>query len=152
MVAMKSLKPILWSVVLLLLAGTPVRASEASLAIPDLHEGKFTIFGQRISAWNLLFCGALVIAGTLGISLYQLFQIHKQPAHRSMLNVSEIIFQTCKTYLIQQGKFLLMLFCFIAVAMGVYLLGFSHEDVGAKEPGAAKPFSPILTLIIVLCF
>src|SRR5207249_11096842 len=104
MLAMKSLKPILWSVLVLLLAGTPVRASEASLAIPDLHEGKFTIFGQQISARNLLFYGALVIAGTLGISLYQLFQIHKQPPHSPMLNVSKIISKTCKTYLIQQEK------------------------------------------------
>ena len=66
--------------------------------------------------WQVLFYGACVIAGTLGISLYQLYQIHKQPAHKSMLDVAEIIFQTCKTYLIQQGKFLLMLFVIIAVA------------------------------------
>src|SRR5262249_49793386 len=49
------------------------------------------------------------------------------PAHKSMLNVAEVIFQTCKTYLIQQGKFLLMLFVLIAVAISYYLLGFGHE-------------------------
>src|SRR6516165_8795305 len=91
-----------------LLAAAPARAGEASLAIPDLNEGHFNIFGTKVSAWNLLFWGACVIAGTLSISLYQLYQIHKQPAHRSMLNVASVIFQTCKTYLIQQGKFLLM--------------------------------------------
>src|SRR5207253_174744 len=88
----------------------------------------FDIFRQHISAWNLLFYGALVITGTLGISLYQLFQIHRQPAHRSMLAVSEIIFQTCKTYLIQQGKFLLMLFVLIAAAMTYYFIGLQGQS------------------------
>ena len=44
-----------------------------------------------------------------------------------MLDVSEIIFQTCKTYLIQQGRFLLMLFLIVALAMSYYLLGFGHD-------------------------
>src|SRR5262245_17643922 len=96
----------------ILLGGAFARASEADLAIPDLHEGHFSSLGG-ISAWNLLAVGALVICGTLGISLYQFFEIKKQPAHKSMLDVAEIIFQTCKTYLIQQGKFLLMLFVLI---------------------------------------
>src|SRR4051794_21579930 len=61
-----------------------VRAGEADLAIPDLHQGKFATLGG-ISAWNLLFYGAFVIVGTLGISLYQFYQIKKQPAHQSML-------------------------------------------------------------------
>jgi K(+)-stimulated pyrophosphate-energized sodium pump len=113
----------------LLLTGTSVRASEADLAIPDLREGHFTIGGNRISAWDLLFYGACVIAGTLSISLYQLYQIRKQPAHRSMLNVAAIIFQTCKTYLIQQGKFLLMLFAIIAVAMTYYFLALKDETI-----------------------
>src|SRR5690349_5440863 len=77
-------------------------AGEADLAIPDLHEGKFNIAGQQISGWNLLLYGAFVICGTLGISLYLRTQIYRLPAHRSMLDISEIIFQTCKTYLIQQ--------------------------------------------------
>src|SRR5262249_40077575 len=93
------------------------------------EKGFFKIFGRDISAWDLLFYGAWVIAGTLGISLYQLWQIHKQPAHRSMLNVSEIIFQTCKTYLIQQGKFLLMLFVIIGGAMTYYFMGLQGESV-----------------------
>ncbi len=118
------LRKFVWAIAILLLAGATTYASEADLKIPDLHGkvGKphFNIFGQAWSAWDLLFYGALVITGTLGISLYQLFQIHKQPAHKSMLDVSEVIFQTCKTYLIQQGKFLLMLFAFIATAIAFY--------------------------------
>src|SRR5262245_8924746 len=125
---MKILTLLVLSTGMLLLAGTTVHASEADLAIPDLREGKFDIFGHTISAWDLLFYGAWVIVGTLGISLYQLAQIHKQQAHKSMLGVAEIIFQTCKTYLIQQGKFLLMLFAIIAIAMAYYFIGLKGES------------------------
>src|SRR5262245_42717599 len=120
-------------------APTPALASEADLAIPDLHAGHFNIAGRTISAWNLLFYGALVICGTLGISLYLRRQIHKLPAHRSMLAVADVIYETCKTYLKQQGKFLLMLFALIAIAMSVYLLGFGHEETPgeAKMPGTS---------------
>jgi K(+)-stimulated pyrophosphate-energized sodium pump len=125
---MMRLKPVVWSLLALLLTGSSLWASEADLAIPDLHAGHFNVFGMTISAWWLLFCGALVICGTLGISLYLRTEIHKLPAHKSMLNVAEIIYQTCKTYLIQQGKFLLMLFVLIACAIAFYLVGFGHED------------------------
>jgi K(+)-stimulated pyrophosphate-energized sodium pump len=114
-------------VLVLLLNAAPLFASEADLAIPDLRAGKFRLFGTDISAWSLLFGGALVICGTLSISLYLRTQIHKLPAHKSMLDVAEIIFQTCKTYLIQQGKFLLMLFVLIAIAITYYLVGFGSE-------------------------
>ena len=113
---MNSLKLMVWPLLVLLLAASSVPASEASLAIPDLHKGTFTSLGG-VSAWNLLFGGACVIAGTLGISLYLRTQIQKLPAHRSMLTVANTIYETCKTYLIQQGKFLLMLFAFIAAAI-----------------------------------
>src|SRR5262249_11506514 len=100
----------LWTIFVLLLASLPAQASEADLAIPNLWEhGSFKLFGGDIPAGWLLLVGSAVICGTLGFSLYLRTQIHKLPAHRSMLNVAETIFQTCKTYLIQQGKFLLML-------------------------------------------
>jgi K(+)-stimulated pyrophosphate-energized sodium pump len=127
--ACRFLKPLLLSVVALLVTATNLYASEADLAIPNLDVGRFTILGiENISAWWLLFCGALVICGTLGISLYLRTQIHKLPAHKSMLDVAEVIYQTCKTYLIQQGKFLLMLFAFIAIAISYYLVGFGHTE------------------------
>src|SRR5438046_1272624 len=122
--------PIVLSALALLLAAAGVRAGEADLAIPDLHAGHFSGTPgdphSGISAWNLLLYGAFVICGTLGISLYLRAQIKALPAHKSMLDVAEVIFQTCKTYLIQQGKFLLMLFVLIAVAISYYLLGFGH--------------------------
>ncbi|HKB38227.1 MAG TPA: hypothetical protein VKD72_17395, partial [Gemmataceae bacterium] len=116
------------SVVVLLLTGTPAHASEADLAIPNLWEhGSFTILGQTISAGLLLLVGSAVICGTLGFSLYLRTQIHRLPAHSSMLNVANTIYETCKTYLIQQGKFLLMLFGLIAVAITFYLVFFGQE-------------------------
>ncbi len=125
---MKTLGKFVVSLALLLLAALPVFASEADLAIPDLHAGKFTIFGVEITAWWLLFWGALVICGTLGISLYLRYQIAKLPAHKSMLDVADVIFQTCKTYLFQQAKFLILLFLLIAAAITYYLVGFGHEE------------------------
>lgn len=103
-------------------------ASEADLAIPDFHPVNFTIAGSQISAFNLLLFGAGMICFTLGISLYLRHEVAKQPAHKSMLDVAEIIFTTCKTYLVQQGKFLLMLFGLIALAMTYYFMGLEHKS------------------------
>src|SRR4051812_8985488 len=119
--------PLLLALAALLLTGTAAHASDADLPIPNLEAGSFHIFGAEVNAWWLLFWGAMVITGTLGISLYLRAQIHRLPAHSSQLNVAETIYQTCKTYLLQQGKFLLMLFVLIAAAMSYYLLGFGHE-------------------------
>lgn len=113
-------------------------ANEADIAIPDLHEGTFHLFGNVVTSWDFLFYGALVICFTLGISLFFFFQIKKQRAHNSMLRVSETIYQTCRTYLLQQGKFLLMLFAFVALIMSYYFLALQGKSV--------------LTLLFVLCF
>jgi K(+)-stimulated pyrophosphate-energized sodium pump len=113
-----------------LVGASPAWASEADLAIPDLNKhGSFTIAGTTITAGNLLFYGSFVILGTLGISLYLRAQIKALPAHKSMLAVAEIIFQTCKTYLIQQGKFLAMLFVIIGSAMTYYFMGLLHKPL-----------------------
>jgi K(+)-stimulated pyrophosphate-energized sodium pump len=101
-------------------------ASEADLKIPDLHEGRFELFGG-LSGYQILLYGALVILGTVGVSLYQFVKIKALPAHRSMLDVAETIYQTCTTYLKQQAKFLAMLFGIIAVAMSYYFIGLQHE-------------------------
>lgn len=129
---MKLRKAVVWSLFWLLALATSstLFASEADLAIPDLNEGKFNLLGKEISGWWLLFYGAFVIVGTLGISLFLRSQIRALPAHKSMLDIAEIIFQTCKTYLIQQGKFLLMLFVLIAAAMTYYFIWLQGETVG----------------------
>jgi K(+)-stimulated pyrophosphate-energized sodium pump len=127
---MRSLKKLVLTTGFFLLSTLAVFASEADLAIPDLHRGApYTMLGG-ITPFNLLLYGAFIICGTLGISLFLRSQIKKIKAHESMLKVAEIIFQTCRTYLIQQGKFLLMLFLFIAVAMGFYFIVLKGQGVG----------------------
>jgi len=98
-------------------------ASEADLAIPDLHEGTFHLFGTAISSWDFLFYGALIIAGTMGFSILLFYQVKKLPVHESMQKVADTIYTTCRTYLIQQGKFLLMLFALIAIVLCIYFFG-----------------------------
>jgi K(+)-stimulated pyrophosphate-energized sodium pump len=137
------------ALVVLLVSGPAVHASEADLAIPNLDVKVF--FNNTVSAWNLLFCGALVICGTLGISLYLRTQIHKLPAHKSMLDISEIIFQTCKTYLIQQGKFLLMLFVLIGAAISYYLWT-SAQHAPPPKAGEPEAMNPVTTIVLVLLF
>src|SRR6478672_10168122 len=132
-----------WTILAVLVTGSAAWASEGDLAIPDLHVNVF--FGNSVSAWWLLFCGAMVICGTLGISLYLRTQIHKLPAHRSMTNVAEIIYQTCKTYLIQQGKFLLALFAFIAVCISFYLW-YSAGHAPPPKPGEPEPLGTFATI------
>jgi K(+)-stimulated pyrophosphate-energized sodium pump len=114
----------------ILLGGGLAFGDDSDLAIPDLHKGAFHIGGHSITAWNLLFNGALVITGTLGISLFLRHQIRILPAHSSMLKIADIIFATCKTYLIQQGRFLLMLFAIIGTAMTYYFIGLQGKTFG----------------------
>jgi len=102
-------------------------ASEADLKIPDLHEGRFDLFGG-LTGFEILFYGAFIILGTVGLSLYQFAKIKALPAHRSMLEIAETIFQTCQTYLKQQVKFLMALFAIIACAMAYYFIGLKHES------------------------
>ena len=102
-------------------------ASEADLKIPDLREGRFELFGG-LTGYQILLYGTMVILGTVGLSLYQFVKIKALPAHRSMLDVAETIYQTCKTYLKQQVKFLAMLFAIIGLAMSYYFIGLQHES------------------------
>jgi K(+)-stimulated pyrophosphate-energized sodium pump len=115
---------------LVLFGGSAAFAGEADLAIPDLHKGSFNLFGYTVTAWNLLFYGALVITGTLGISLFLRHQIKVLPAHASMLKIADIIYETCKTYLVQQGRFLVMLFILVGGAMTYYFMGLQHKGIG----------------------
>jgi K(+)-stimulated pyrophosphate-energized sodium pump len=75
--------------------------------------------------WGFLICLLGLIFG-----LYQFLKVKNLKAHQSMLDVSKIIFETCKTYLIQQGKFLIYLFIFIAVCIGFYFGGLQGKSIG----------------------
>ena len=91
-------------------------ASEAELRIPDLSSVSFWgVTGHNLLFWGLLICVLGVLFG-----LVQSSQISKLPVHKSMKDISELIYETCKTYLITQGKFLAILWIFIAAIMVWY--------------------------------
>jgi K(+)-stimulated pyrophosphate-energized sodium pump len=91
-------------------------AGEADLLIPDLSSVSFMgVSGHTLLLWGLAVCVLGILFGLL-----QSMQISKLPVHKSMKDVSELIYETCKTYLITQGKFLAILWVFIAAIMVWY--------------------------------
>jgi K(+)-stimulated pyrophosphate-energized sodium pump len=89
---------------------------EASLVVPDLGTVTFGgISGRALLAWGLVVC-----ALGLGFGMVIYGQLKNLPVHASMREISELIYETCKTYLITQGKFLLVLEVFIGVIMVLY--------------------------------
>jgi K(+)-stimulated pyrophosphate-energized sodium pump len=94
----------------------PSRGGEANLVLPDLSIVDFS----GISAETLLVGGLFVCLLGLLFGLVVFVQTKKLPVHRSMLEISELIYETCKTYLITQGKFILLLEVFIGVIMVFY--------------------------------
>ena len=91
--------------------------SEASLVLPDLADRSLVAFFGTISGWTLLSYGLLVCLGGLVFGGVIYSQIRRLPVHRAMAEVSDLIYETCKTYMITQGKFLLILEAFTAAIM-----------------------------------
>jgi len=113
---MKRVKSLLMALALPVMA----MASEADLKIPELSGSQ-----NGLLTWGLLIC----VLGML-FGLYQFLKVKKLKAHQSMLDVSKVIFETCKTYLIQQGKFLIILFLFIAACVAFYFGILQHSSIG----------------------
>jgi K(+)-stimulated pyrophosphate-energized sodium pump len=109
---------------------------EANLVLPDLSSVNFLgINGHTLLTYGLLFC----VGGLLfGLVIYQ--QLKNLPVHRSMREISEMIYETCKTYLITQGKFILLLWAFIAVIIALYF--------GWLAPVPNKPIGVTLPIIL----
>jgi K(+)-stimulated pyrophosphate-energized sodium pump len=113
-------------------------AGEASLKLPDLSQVQFLgIDGHKLLLFGILFC---VFGLVFGLVIYS--RLKNLPVHRSMRDISELIYETCKTYLFTQGKFLLLLWLFIAVVIVLYF------GVLAPVPGK----SVAVTLPIILAF
>src|ERR1700732_3888683 len=111
---------------------------EASLKLPDLSQVLFLgIDGHRLLTVGILFC---IFGLAFGLVIYT--RLRKMPVHRAMREISELIYETCKTYLITQGKFLLVLWLFIAVVIVLYF--------GVLSPVPDKPIA--ITLPIILLF
>src|ERR1044071_3948425 len=99
-------------------ASAPEAKSEANLVLPDLGSVSFlngAISGQKLLVWGLLVC---VLGLLFGLVIY--VQLKNMAVHRSMREISELIYEACKTYLLTQGRFLLILWVFIGVAVAVY--------------------------------
>jgi len=111
---------------------------EASLKLPDLTSVSFL----GVSGYNLLAIGLLFCVGGLLFGLTIFIQLKNLPVHRSMREISELIYETCKTYLVTQGKFILLLWAFIAVVIALYF--------GWLAPVPNKPV--YVTLPIILLF
>jgi K(+)-stimulated pyrophosphate-energized sodium pump len=98
---------------------------EAALQLPDLSTVSFLgMDGHRILTIGLLFC---VFGLGFGLAIYM--RLKNLPVHKSMLEVSELIYETCKTYLLTQGKFLMLLWAFIAAIIVLYFGVLRHFEI-----------------------
>jgi K(+)-stimulated pyrophosphate-energized sodium pump len=115
---------------------------EASLKLPDLSQVTFlgTIDGHKLLMIGLLFCALGLL---FGLVIYT--KLKNLPVHRAMLEISELIYETCKTYLITQGKFILILWAFIAVIIAVYFGWLS--PVPGKSIGVTLPIILMFSLV-----
>ncbi|MDO8527607.1 MAG: sodium-translocating pyrophosphatase [Deltaproteobacteria bacterium] len=94
-------------------------ASEAALTIPDLTS-QYILFGHTIMGKDLMYWGlGICILGML-FGLFEYIKVKSLPAHKSMLEVSNLIYETCKTYLLQQAKLLVVLELFIGACIFYY--------------------------------
>jgi K(+)-stimulated pyrophosphate-energized sodium pump len=111
---------------------------EASLILPDLRSVSFL----GISGWSLLAIGIVVSLAGLIFGLSILAHLKTLPVHRAMREISELIYETCKTYLVTQAKFIAILWAFIAVIMVAY---FGFLTNGGQGMGAGR-------VVIILIF
>src|SRR5579885_241539 len=122
-------------------SGTHV-SGEANLKLPDLSQATF--FGGLVDGRTLLLYSFIFVALGLLFGLITYQQLRRLPVHRAMLEVSELIYETCKTYLAQQAKFLIILECFIGLIIIFYFGLLEHFS-------AFRVFIILLFSIIGIC-
>jgi len=119
---------------------------EASLILPDLNQATFLGLGGH----TLLLVGLVVSALGLGFGIMIYNQLRNLPVHQTMREVSELIYATCKEYLVQQGKFLLILWLFIGIIVTVYFGKLAQAGV---DPAGNAIFGyPAMKVAIILFF
>ncbi len=107
-----------------LAAGADEAGGESNLKLPDLSQAHFLGFdGHKLLMFGILFCVFGLLFGLVSYS-----RVKNLPVHRSMADISQLIWETCKTYLIQQGKFLLLLWVFIAAVIILYFGLLEHYE------------------------
>jgi K(+)-stimulated pyrophosphate-energized sodium pump len=126
---MRKIKITTLVVALYCLSGLATNAlgSEVAINIPDLTQVTFAGLGG-VSGVTLMYLGIVMCAFGAAFGLVQYKQTKSLPVHKSMGDVSNIIWETCKTYLFQQGKFLLILWVLIAACMVYYFIGLPWND------------------------
>jgi len=119
---------------------------EAALVLPDLGQATFLggINGRALLLWGLAICALGLL---FGLATYT--QLRKLPVHRAMLEISELIYETCKTYLLTQGRFLLILWVFIGAIVALYFGALAHT---VDASGAAVRGFPAVKVIVILLF
>ena len=121
----------LLSTLMILLAAGAAIAGEADIKVPDLTQVSF--LGGALAGLTILNVGLLICLIGMGFGIMQYIQTKNLPAHKAMLDVSQTIWETCKTYLFQQGKFLIALWILIAICMIYYfgvLSGMPAGEIG----------------------
>jgi K(+)-stimulated pyrophosphate-energized sodium pump len=128
---MKNNKYWVWLILFLstLASATGVYASESDIVIPDLTQVKFSGLGG-VSGVTLMYVGILICFLGAIFGLMQYKQTKALPVHKKMADVSNTIWETCKTYLFTQGKFLAILWVLIAACMVYYFIGLEHKSFG----------------------
>jgi len=113
------------------LVGIPLlsQAGEADIKLPDLTQVKFDGLGG-VGGITLMYVGILICGIGAAFGLIQYAQTKSLPVHESMAKVSNSIWETCKTYLFTQGRFLAILWVLIAACMVYYFMALSHESLG----------------------
>jgi len=124
---------------LLLLAASGAFAGDADIQLPALDQVSF-VHGA-VTSHAILFFGLFVCAVGAAFGLWEYTRTRALPVHKSMREVSHIIWETCKTYLWQQGKFLAAIWALIAVCMIYYFSGLQH-----------KPFTEVLVILACSVF
>ena len=128
------------------IAAPAALAGEADLIVPDLGSRSFVgLAGDR-----LLMIGLIICALGLAFGMVIFHQLRRLPVHSSMREISELIYETCKTYLITQGKFLLLLWVCIGVIM-VWYFGFLTEHTDATTGEVHHGLSWGKVAVILLC-
>ena len=126
----RSFWPLLCSLAIILFLMTPMAfAGEADIKIPDLTQIAF--MGGSLGGLTILNIGLLICVVGMTFGWFQYIQTKNLPSHQAMLDVSNTIWETCKTYLFQQGKFLAGLWVLIAICIVYYFVGLQGSTIGA---------------------
>src|SRR4029079_18725107 len=123
-------------------------AGEADIIIPPLDTVKFDGLGG-ISGAALMYLGILLCAIGAILGVVQYLQTKALPVHESMARVSHTIWETCKTYLFTQGKFLAILWVLIAACM-VYYFGFltEHKDAAGQPQSSGHVALNVVVILL----